>query len=70
MDILSIASLSYRNKVAKDIYNHVPFKLISQDFGRMSHYIADLNDPLLLSDADQREPQYRADFAIYLEKNI
>jgi hypothetical protein len=58
------------NKVAKDIYNHVPFKLVSQDFGRMSHYIADLNDPLLLSDEDSREPQYGQDFAIYLEKNI
>ena len=36
----------------------------------MAHYIADLNDPLVLSDEDPRETQYRADFAIYLEKNI
>ncbi len=57
-------------KVAKDIYNHVPFKTVSADFGKMAHYIADLNDPLLLSDSDPRESQYRTDFAIYLEKNI
>ena len=48
------------NKVAKDIYDHVPFKLVSQDFGRMSHYIADLNYLLLLSDNDERESQYRS----------
>jgi hypothetical protein len=56
-------------KVPKDIYNHVPFKKVAEDFGRMAHYIADLNDPLILSDKDSREDQYRADFAIYLEKN-
>ena len=57
-------------KVPKDIYNHVPFRKVAVDFGRMAHYIADLNDALVLSDKDSREPQYRSDFAIYLEKNI
>ncbi|HSE40306.1 MAG TPA: hypothetical protein VLH08_06025 [Acidobacteriota bacterium] len=62
--------LNLSAKVPKDIYNHVPFTKVAEDFGRMSHYIADLNNPLILSDQDSRETQYRSDFAIYLEKNI
>ncbi len=56
--------------IPKKIYNHAPFSEIAVDFGRLSHYLADLNDPLLLSDADRRESVYRADFAVYQEDNI
>lgn len=52
------------------IHDHVPFQQIARDFGALSHYMADLNDPLILGDSDGREPQYRDDFAVYTEKNI
>lgn len=52
------------------ISTHVPFREIAEDFGRLSHYMADLNDPLILKDSDRRESTYRTDFARYLEKNI
>ena len=57
-------------EIPKKVYNHVPFSEIAVDFGRLSHYLADLNDPLLLSDADSRETSYGADFALYQERNI
>lgn len=56
--------------IPKKIHDHAPFGEIMRDFGSLSHYICDLNDPLLLSDADSREPQYRLDFGQYTEKNI
>jgi hypothetical protein len=52
------------------IKRHVPFREIAPDFGRLAHYMADLNDPLMLDNSDEREPQYRTDFEIYLQKNI
>lgn len=52
------------------IATHVPFRIIAEDFGRLSHYMADLNDPLIFNDSDRRESTYRTDFARYLEKNI
>jgi hypothetical protein len=56
--------------IPKKIYSHVPFSDIAMDFGRLSHYLADLNNPLVLSDADGREDTYGADFAVYQERNI
>lgn len=56
--------------IPKKVYNHAPFAEIAVDFGRLSHYLADLNDPLVLSDADRREASYRNDFAEYQERNI
>lgn len=58
------------NQIPQKIHDHVSFKEISMDFGRLAHYTCDLNDPLLLSDSDTREPQYAPDFAQYLERNI
>jgi hypothetical protein len=58
------------NTLPKKIHDHTSFRLLAADFGRLAHYMADLNDPLVLSDADNREAQYRADFAIYAEKNV
>lgn len=57
-------------EIPKKIYNHVPFSEIAFDFGRLSHYLSDLNDPLLLLDGDGREPSYAADFAMYQERNV
>lgn len=57
-------------EIPKKIYNHVHFKEVARDFGRLSHYMSDLNDPLLLENRDPREPEYNRDFAQYLEKNI
>jgi hypothetical protein len=62
--------LELTKEIPKKIYNHVSFKEVATDFGRLSHYLADLNDPLQLSDADSRESVYRTDFAVYQEKNI
>jgi hypothetical protein len=56
--------------IPDEVRTHHPFREIAENFGRLSHYISDLNDPLLLVDSDPREPQYRVDFQIYTEKNI
>jgi hypothetical protein len=56
--------------IPQKITTHVSFKEVAEDFGKLSHYITDLNDPLILSDADKREGSYRLDFARYLERNI
>ncbi len=52
------------------IHDHVPFRKVAVDFGSLSHYISDLNDPTVICDSDKREKDYRADFAMYFEKNI
>jgi len=62
--------LELTKAIPEKIRSHQSFKEIAEDYGRLSHYMSDLNDPLLLKDADPREPQYRNDFAIYAEKNI
>ena len=62
--------LELTREIPEKIRNHRPFREIAVDFGRLSHYLSDLNDPLLLRDTDPKEPQYRVDFAIYAEKNI
>lgn len=56
--------------IPEKVRTHRPFREIAVDFGRLAHYVSDLNDPLLLLDRDAREAQYRIDFAIYAEKNI
>jgi hypothetical protein len=56
--------------IPEKIGSHRPFHEIAEDFGRLAHYLSDLNDPLLLMDSDPKEPQYRTDFAIYTENNI
>lgn len=56
--------------IPKRMNERASFAEIAFYFGSLSHYCADLNDPLLLIDDDSREPAYRADFAGYLEKNI
>lgn len=56
--------------IPRKIHDHAPFSEVCTDFGRLSHYVSDLNDPLLLSDSDTREPTYDQDFQVYLERNI
>ena len=56
--------------IPQKINKHVPFKEIARDFGSLSHYMADLSDPLVIGDGDPREPQYNRDFAVYMEKNM
>ena len=62
--------LELMREIPEKIRTHHPFREIAVDFGRLSHYLSDLNDPLLLRDTDPKESQYRIDFAIYAEKNI
>jgi hypothetical protein len=56
--------------IPKRMNERANFAEVAFYFGSLSHYLADLNDPLLLMDNDSREPAYRADFAGYLERNI
>jgi hypothetical protein len=62
--------LELSTAIPEKITSHRPFREIAEDFGRLAHYMSDLNDPLLLKEDDPREPRYRIDFAIYAEKNI
>lgn len=57
-------------KIPKKINERAPFAEIAFYFGSLAHYMADLNDPLILRDDDPREGTYRSDFAIFAEKNI
>lgn len=62
--------LQLAREIPEMINSHHPFQEIAYKIGGLSHYMSDLNDPLLLEHSDPREPQYRLDFAVYLEKNI
>jgi len=62
--------ISLSQQIPVEIHDHHPFREIAVDFGRVAHYIADLNDPLILSDEDKKESTYREDFAVYAEKSI
>jgi hypothetical protein len=62
--------LELSEQIPEKIYNHVRFRELAVDFGKLSHYMADLNDPLLLEDTDIRESQYREDFPRYQERNL
>jgi hypothetical protein len=62
--------LELSQTIPRMIYDHKPFKQVAVELGKMAHYMSDLNDPLLLENADAREDQYRTDFAIFTEKNM
>jgi hypothetical protein len=62
--------LELTQSIPEEIRTHRPFREVAEQFGRLSHYMSDLNDPLLLVDSDPRELQYSVDFQIYAEKNI
>ncbi len=49
------------------IRSHRPFAEIVGRLGRVSHYVADANNPLATSNADAEEGRYFADFLIYAE---
>ncbi len=53
--------------VIKAIRSHQPFADIVYKVGVLSHYLADSNNPLSTSSADEQEPRYYADFLTYLE---
>lgn len=46
---------------------HRPFAEIVHQLGVVSHYVADANNPLNVSDADPEESRYFADYLFYLE---
>lgn len=50
------------------IRSHRPFAEIVHRLGRVSHYVADANNPLSTSAADPREAAYFADYLLYLEQ--
>jgi hypothetical protein len=62
--------LKLTQQIPRKIHDHVSFRELAVDFGRLAHYMSDLNDPLLLEHSDPRESQYRADFAVFTEKHI
>jgi hypothetical protein len=49
------------------IRDHRPFAEIVGRLGRVSHYVADANNPLAVSNQDAEEGRYFADFLIYAE---
>lgn len=49
------------------IRDHRPFVEIVGRLGRVSHYVADANNPLAASNQDLEEGRYFADFLIYAE---
>lgn len=49
------------------IRDHRPFVEIVSRLGRVSHYVADANNPLAASNEDPEEGRYFADFLIYAE---
>lgn len=46
---------------------HQPFNHIAYRLGIVSHYVADANNPLAVSDADPQEARFAGDFLAYLE---
>ncbi len=51
------------------IRGHRPFSEIVGRLGRVSHYVADANNPLATSNQDAEEGRYFADFLIYAESS-
>ena len=49
------------------IHDHRPFAEIVHRIGRISHYLADANNPLSGSREDPREPTYLEDYLRYVE---
>lgn len=49
------------------IRDHRPFAEIVHRLGRISHYLADANNPLSTSRSDPREPTYTDDYLRYVE---
>ena len=52
------------------IRDHRPFAEIVRQLGVVSHYLADLNNPLAVSDADALEPRYFAGWLGYVETTV
>lgn len=46
---------------------HMPFERVVYQLGRVSHYVADANNPLNTSSADAGEARYFVDYLRYLE---
>lgn len=54
--------------VVAAIRAHRPFEEVVRRLGTVSHYVADLNNPLAVSAADPEEGRYFADYLRYAEK--
>jgi len=54
----------------KGIDGHANFSVVAQRFGRVAHYVADLNNPARVSDADPKEASWEKDYAAYVESNL
>lgn len=50
------------------IRSHQPFEQIVYRLGVVSHFLADANNPLNVSDGDPRESEYFADYLFYMEE--
>lgn len=49
------------------IRNHQPFEMIVRRLGRVSHFVADADNPLAASNADPSESRYFVDYLRYAE---
>ena len=54
----------------KGIDHHSSFSVVAQRFGRVAHYVGDLNNPARVSDADPIEASWEKDYARYVERNL
>ena len=54
----------------KGIDGHANFSVVAQRFGRVAHYVGDLNNPMRVSDADPREASWEKDYTAYVQSNL
>lgn len=64
---LDQAVIAEADRAVAMIRGHRPFAEIVRQLGVVSHYVADLGDPLAASDADPLEPRYNAGWSAYVE---
>ena len=58
------------NKIVYDIDHHVPFSVITREFGTLAHYVSDLNNPLHASKKDITAVRCEKEFNRYMELNL
>lgn len=56
--------------VSRMLEHRAPLRDVAREMGVLSHFIADAENPLNLSDADPREGEYALDYSRYVESNL
>jgi len=58
------------DKIVYDINHHVPFSIISREFGNIAHYISDLNNPLHTEPASLENKSLQKELDKFFYKNV